>query len=73
MFAAPARVGKTNTAGECAHGGEVSRIEEGIYQKGQWLAGRILNGDERLRLVPNHEFGMARIKLRRPEADWSDV
>jgi hypothetical protein len=44
---------------------EVSRIEEGTYRDGQWLAGRILNGDERLRIVPNHEFGMARIKVTR--------
>ncbi|MCX2891167.1 DUF5597 domain-containing protein [Pseudomonas sp. DCB_BI] len=44
---------------------EISRVEEGSFQAGKWVAGRVLNGDQRLRLVPPDRFGIAKIKLIR--------
>lgn len=46
---------------------EILRVEEGRYVDGQWVRGRVLNGDERLRILPGESFGMARIKLLRAE------
>lgn len=45
---------------------ELSRVEEGRYVDGAWVSGRILNGDERLRIVPADRFGLARITLINP-------
>ena len=45
---------------------EVDRVEEGTFVAGRWVAGRILNGDERLRLVPLDTPGACRIRLLRP-------
>jgi hypothetical protein len=45
---------------------EIGRIQEGRYLDGQWVPGRILNGDERLSIVPFDKIGMARIRLIRP-------
>jgi hypothetical protein len=44
---------------------EISRVEEGTYQDGRWIPGQILNGDERLRLLPADRYGIVRIKLLR--------
>jgi hypothetical protein len=38
-------------------------VEEGRYSGGKWLPGRVLNGDERLRVVPADHFSMVRIQL----------
>jgi hypothetical protein len=42
---------------------EVARFEEGRYVDGQWVAGRVLNGDERLAVLPQDGYGMVRIRL----------
>ncbi len=44
---------------------EISRVEEGTYQNGQWVPGQILNGDERLRLLPPDRYGIVKIRLLR--------
>jgi hypothetical protein len=44
---------------------ELARVEEGQYVDGRWVAGRILNGDERLSVLPADRLGMVRIKLLR--------
>lgn len=46
---------------------EISRVEEGSFHDGKWVAGRVLNGDQRLRLVPPDRFGITKIKLIRRE------
>ena len=49
---------------------EVDRVEEGQYHEGRWKTGRIINGDERLSIIPVDHIGMVRIRLlpagRRP-------
>jgi hypothetical protein len=45
---------------------ELARAEEGRYVDGRWVAERVLNGDERLSLLPSDSLGMVRIKLLRP-------
>lgn len=45
---------------------ELARVEEGRYLDGRWVAGRVLNGDERLNILPSDSLGMVRIKLLRP-------
>jgi hypothetical protein len=48
---------------------EIDHVEEGEFEDGRWVVGRVLNGDERLRLVPLDEPGATRIRvLRRPRA-----
>ncbi|GAB3098262.1 DUF5597 domain-containing protein [Aestuariicella hydrocarbonica] len=42
---------------------EYDRIEEGVYHKGKWMPGRILNGDERISLLPDNDFKLINIKL----------
>ena len=42
---------------------ELARVEEGHYQDGRWIGGRVLNGDERLRIVPADDLGMVRVTL----------
>jgi hypothetical protein len=44
---------------------ELARVEEGHYVDGEWIPGRVLNGDERLGILPFDELGMARIRLLR--------
>lgn len=45
---------------------EIARIEEGRFVDGAWQPERVLNGDERLSLLPSDSFGSVRIKLLRP-------
>lgn len=46
---------------------EVDSVEQGHFEAGQWVPGRVLNGDERLFLLPAADLGMVRIRLlRRP-------
>jgi hypothetical protein len=45
---------------------EFATIEEGRYADGRWVAGRTINGDERLSILPADRFGMVRIRLIRP-------
>jgi hypothetical protein len=44
---------------------ELARVEEGEFVDGRWVPGRVLNGDERLQILPFDTFGMARIQLLR--------
>lgn len=45
---------------------EVDRVEEGRFDTQGWKVGRVLNGDERLSIVPTDPIGAIRIKLMRP-------
>lgn len=47
------------------NGGEVelARVDEGRFVDGRWVPGRVINGDERLCIVPSDSFGMTRIRL----------
>jgi hypothetical protein len=42
---------------------EIDMVEEGQFVQGRWVAGRSLNGDQRLRLLPLNGIGIVRIKL----------
>ena len=42
---------------------ELDVVEEGRFQSGQWVPARLLNGDERLFLLPPDELGAVRIRL----------
>lgn len=42
---------------------EVDRVEEGHFDAQGWQPGRILNGDERLTVIPTDRIGAIRIKL----------
>lgn len=42
---------------------ELSRVEEGRFVDGAWVAGRVLNGDERWTIVPPDRIGMAKLRL----------
>ncbi|WP_225010277.1 GH35 family beta-galactosidase [Novosphingobium percolationis] len=42
---------------------EVDRVEEGHFEAQGWKSGRILNGDERLSVIPTDRIGTIRIKL----------
>src|SRR3954453_18176032 len=42
---------------------EVDSVEEGRFDAGHWVAGRSLNGDERLFLLPFDALGVVRIRL----------
>jgi hypothetical protein len=44
---------------------EVDQVEERRFQDGRWTRGRLLNGDERLHVVPFDDLGAARITLLR--------
>lgn len=44
---------------------EVDQVEELRFENGRWTRGRLLNGDERLHVVPLDEIGAARITLLR--------
>lgn len=45
---------------------EVDRVEEGHFNAKSWLARRVINGDERLSVIPTDRIGTIRIKLVRP-------
>ena len=45
---------------------EVDSVEEGRFSAGTWVPGRLLNGDERLFVLPADDLGMVRIRLLRP-------
>ena len=47
---------------------ELDHAEEGRFENGRWVAGRVLNGDERLQLVPVDDVGAVRIRLLRTPA-----
>jgi Domain of unknown function (DUF5597)/Beta-galactosidase len=42
---------------------EVDSVEEGRFEFGRWIPGRVLNGDERLSLLPADDIGTVRIRL----------
>jgi Domain of unknown function (DUF5597) len=42
---------------------EVDSVEEGRFESGRWVPGRVLNGDERLFLLPADDLGVVRIRL----------
>jgi hypothetical protein len=44
---------------------ELARVEEGRFGDDRWVRGRVLNGDERLQILPFDDIGMARIQLLR--------
>lgn len=45
---------------------EVDRVEEGRFVESVWHRGRVLNGDERLSIIPIDRIGMVRVRLLRP-------
>ena len=44
---------------------EVDRVEEGQFVNSVWRRSRVLNGDERLSIIPADRIGMVRIRLLR--------
>jgi hypothetical protein len=42
---------------------EVDSVEEGRFADGRWVPGRVLNGDERLFILPFDGLGVVRIRL----------
>jgi len=42
---------------------EIDAVEEGLVRQGAWTPGRELNGDERLRILPDQRVGAARIRI----------
>ena len=42
---------------------EVDRVEEGQFGSAGWKTTRVLNGDERLSIIPGDRIGMVRIRL----------
>lgn len=42
---------------------EVDSAQEGMFEKGQWVPGRTLNGDERFALLPTDDLRVVRIRL----------
>jgi hypothetical protein len=44
---------------------EVDSVEEGRFEAGRWVPGRLLNGDERLFVLPADDIAAARIRLLR--------
>ncbi len=42
---------------------ELARVEEGRFVDGRWVPGRVINGDERLTIVPSDSFGVTRLRL----------
>jgi hypothetical protein len=47
---------------------EVDRVEEGDFDVNGWKSGRVLNGDERLSIVPGDHIGVVRVSLLPSEA-----
>lgn len=58
-------VGKGFTADFATDRGiaEVDRVEDGHFEAGGWKVDRIINGDERLTVIPIDHIGMARVRL----------
>lgn len=54
---------RKETTGESV---EIARVQEGVFVDGNWMGGRVLNGDERLQMIPTDKFGITRITLLRP-------
>ncbi len=50
-------------------GVEVDSVEAGHFDQGRWAPTRVINGDERLTVVPLDEVGVARIRLLRLPAE----
>jgi beta-galactosidase GanA len=52
-------------ARKASNGGDVelAEVEEGRFVDGRWVPGRVINGDERLSIVPSDSFGMTRIRI----------
>lgn len=44
---------------------EIDSAQEGVFQNGQWVPGRTMNGDERYALFPNDGLRIIRLKLLR--------
>ncbi|MDR6513177.1 hypothetical protein J2792_004069 [Novosphingobium capsulatum] len=44
---------------------EIDRVEEGRFTENGWKAGRVINGDERLTIIPMDRIGLVRIRLLR--------
>ena len=44
---------------------EIDSVVEGGFVDGSWVAGRSLNGDERLRILPLDAVGTVRVRLVR--------
>jgi len=44
---------------------ELDHAEELLFEDGSWATGRVLNGDERLFVIPIDEIGAARVRLLR--------
>ena len=42
---------------------ELDRVEEGVFTKDGWKPSRIINGDERLIIIPTDRIGMVRVSL----------
>jgi hypothetical protein len=42
---------------------EIDTVEEGRFEAGRWVPGRVLNGDERLFVLPADDLGVVRIRL----------
>jgi hypothetical protein len=42
---------------------EMDVIQEGRYTDGQWVPGRVLNGDERNQLIPSDRVGVVRVRM----------
>jgi len=47
---------------------EVDSVEEGSFSAGRWVPGRLLNGDERLFVLPSDDIAAVRIRLLRVPA-----
>ena len=48
---------------------EFDRVEEGRFEADAWKVGRIINGDERLNIIPMDHIGMVRVRLLPPLAN----
>lgn len=46
---------------------EIDSVEAGRFERGTWRPTKVVNGDERLMIVPMDEVGVARIRLLRLE------
>lgn len=42
---------------------EIDRVEEGRFEENGWKTGRVINGDERLTIIPMDRMGMVRVQL----------
>lgn len=60
-------VGQNLTVDFAANGStiEIDSVEAGYFLQGEWKRTRVINGDERLTIVPLDEVGIARIRLLR--------